>query len=122
MSSAGARRGVRLPEGVVADQVDEQFLASRDGHPDAYVFATRTGRPFLQRNVTRALGTAQREPPRFTPSDSTERSDVPLSDKTFHSFFSLVAGSSRLSLFVVVKHSGNTWAAGIVWTGRRGNC
>jgi len=34
-------------------------LASRDVRPDAYVFATRTGRPLSQRNVGRALRAAQ---------------------------------------------------------------
>jgi integrase len=35
-------------------------LASRISAPDGYVFATRTGRPLSQRNVARALRTAQR--------------------------------------------------------------
>jgi integrase len=35
-------------------------LASRETSPDAYVFATRTGRPLGQRNVARALRAAQR--------------------------------------------------------------
>jgi integrase len=34
-------------------------LACRDTRPDAYVFATRTGRPLGQRNVARALRAAQ---------------------------------------------------------------
>jgi len=35
-------------------------LASRDSEPDAYVFATSTGRPLSQRNVGRALRATQR--------------------------------------------------------------
>jgi integrase len=54
----GSARTVPIPRGL-ATMLARHKLASRDVRPDAYVFATRTGRPLSQRNVGRALRAAQ---------------------------------------------------------------
>jgi integrase len=54
----GSARTVPIPR-ELAVILARHKLASRDTHPSAYVFATRTGRPLGQRNVTRALRAAQ---------------------------------------------------------------
>jgi integrase len=54
----GSARTVPIPRGL-ATMLARHKLASRDVRPDAYVFATRTGRPLSQRNVSRALRAAQ---------------------------------------------------------------
>ncbi len=55
----GSARTVPIPR-QLAVLLARHRLASRDNRPDAYVFATRTGRPLSQRNVGRALRAAQR--------------------------------------------------------------
>jgi integrase len=54
----GSARTVPIPR-ELAVILARHKLASRNTHSDAYVFATRTGRPLGQRNVARALRTAQ---------------------------------------------------------------
>ena len=54
----GSARTVPIPR-ELAVILARHKLASRDTQPDAYVFATRTGRPLGQRNVARALRAAQ---------------------------------------------------------------
>ena len=56
--SDGSARTVPIPRRL-AVILARHKLASRDTRPDAYVFATRTGRPLGQRNVARALRAAQ---------------------------------------------------------------
>jgi integrase len=51
----GSARTVPIPP-ELAILLARHKLASRDARPDAFVFATRTGRPLGQRNVARALG------------------------------------------------------------------
>ncbi len=55
----GSARTVPIPR-ALAVILARHKLASRISAPDGYVFATRTGRPLSQRNVGRALRTAQR--------------------------------------------------------------
>jgi integrase len=55
----GSARTVPIPH-QLAVVLARHRLASNDNRPGAYVFATRTGRPFSQRNVGRALRAAQR--------------------------------------------------------------
>jgi integrase len=55
----GSARTVPIPR-ALAVILARHKLASRISAPDGYVFATRTGRPLSQRNVARALRTAQR--------------------------------------------------------------
>jgi integrase len=54
----GSARTVPIPRALAAILVRHK-LASRNVRLDAYVFATRTGRPLSQRNVLRALRAAQ---------------------------------------------------------------
>jgi integrase len=54
----GSARTVPIPR-QLAVILARHKLASRDTRVDAFVFATRTGRPVGQRNVARALRTAQ---------------------------------------------------------------
>jgi integrase len=54
----GSARTVPIPRGLAA-MLARHKLASPDVRLDAYVFATRTGRPLSQRNVSRALRAAQ---------------------------------------------------------------
>lgn len=54
----GSARTVPIPR-ELAVLLARHKLASRDRRPDAFVFATRTGRPLGQRNVQRALRKAQ---------------------------------------------------------------
>lgn len=61
----GSARTVPIPR-ELALVLARHKLAARDCRPDAFVFATRTGRPLGQRNVARALRTAQK---RATTSD-----------------------------------------------------
>jgi integrase len=52
-------------------------LASRDSKPEAFVFATRSGRPLSQRNVARALRKAQ-----YRASDAHGRPTFPALHET----------------------------------------
>lgn len=54
----GSARTVPIPS-ELARILDRHRLASSDTRPDAFVFATRSGRPLGQRNVARALRKAQ---------------------------------------------------------------
>lgn len=54
----GSARTVPIPR-QLAVILAEHKLASRDTRRESYVFATRTGRPFSQRNVARALRKTQ---------------------------------------------------------------
>jgi len=54
----GSARTVPIPR-ELALVLARHKLASTDGRPDAFVFATCTGRPLSQRNVARALRKAQ---------------------------------------------------------------
>ncbi|MGP0053586.1 MAG: tyrosine-type recombinase/integrase, partial [Solirubrobacteraceae bacterium] len=54
----GSARTVSIPRGL-AGPLAEHKLRSRHSSDDSYVFATRSGRPISQRNVSRALRTAQ---------------------------------------------------------------
>jgi integrase len=54
----GSARTVPIPRGLALIAARHK-LVSPDVRPDAYVFATRTGRPLSQRNVLRALRLAQ---------------------------------------------------------------
>jgi integrase len=54
----GSSRTVPIPRQLAAI-LAEHRLASRETRPTAYVFATRTGRPLAQRNVTRELRKTQ---------------------------------------------------------------
>lgn len=58
MKTDGSARVVPIPRELAA-VLARHKLASRATAPDAYVFATRTGRPLSQRNVSRALRQAQ---------------------------------------------------------------
>ncbi len=53
-----SRRTVEIPRALAA-MLAQHKLASGDGRPEAFVFATRTGRPISQRNIMRALRNAQ---------------------------------------------------------------
>lgn len=54
----GSARTIPIPRELAV--ILERFRGSvRDGRPEAFVFATRTGRPLSQRNVQRALRQAQ---------------------------------------------------------------
>jgi integrase len=55
----GSARAVPIPR-KLAVILAKHKLASRNSQPDAYVFATSTGRPLSQRNVGRALRATQR--------------------------------------------------------------
>jgi integrase len=55
----GSARTVPIPR-ELAVILAKHKLASRNSQPDAYVFATATGRPLSQRNVGRALRATQR--------------------------------------------------------------
>lgn len=55
----GSARTVPIPR-ELALVLARHKLASRDSRPDAFVFATRSGRPLGQRNVQRALRQAQK--------------------------------------------------------------
>jgi len=54
----GSARTVPIPR-ELALILARHKLAARDTHPNAFVFATRSGRPLSQRNVARALRDAQ---------------------------------------------------------------
>jgi integrase len=54
----GSARTVPIPRDL-AVLLTRHRLSARDTKPDAFVFGTRTGRPFSQRNVQRALRQAQ---------------------------------------------------------------
>jgi integrase len=55
----GSARTVPIPR-QLAVLLAQHMLAAQDTRPDAFVFATRTGRPLGQRNVQRALREAER--------------------------------------------------------------
>jgi hypothetical protein len=59
LKTDASRRTIELPAGL-ADALASHQLRSPGRGPDGFVFATRSGRPLLQRNVTRALRAAQR--------------------------------------------------------------
>lgn len=56
----GSARTVPIPR-ELAVLLARHELAARDTRPDAFVFATRTGRPLGQRNVQRVLRQAERD-------------------------------------------------------------
>jgi integrase len=56
----GSARTVPIPR-ELAVLLARHKLAARETRPDAFVFATRTGRPLGQRNVQRALRQAERD-------------------------------------------------------------
>lgn len=58
--SDGSARTVPIPR-QLAVMLARHKLESRYSQPKSFVFCTRTGRPFGQRNVIRALRTAQRQ-------------------------------------------------------------
>lgn len=55
----GSARTIPIPRELAA-LIARHKLATTDTSPTAYVFATRTGRPLSQRNVSRALRASQR--------------------------------------------------------------
>jgi integrase len=57
--SDGSARTVPIPRDLALVVAKHKLAASRSG-PEDFVFATRTGRPLQQRNVSRALREAQR--------------------------------------------------------------
>lgn len=128
----GSARTVPIPR-ELAVILARHNLASRETRPEAYVFATRTGRPLGQRNVARALRAAQARA-----SDEHERPTFPiLHDRdgrgrpipvplgalpSMHSFRHTVASRALLAgesvdevAFLLGHRDGNVTRAVYVW-------
>lgn len=102
----GSARTVPIPL-ELAHILARHQRAARDPHPDAFVFATRTGRPLGQRNVARALRTAQQRAttqngePTFPVLHQTDEDGHPVpapaaSVPSMHSFRHTVASRALL--------------------------
>ena len=102
----GSARSVPIPRELALILVRHK-LASRDTRPEAFVFATRSGRPVSQRNVARELRKAQQRAtdeqgrPTFPVLQATdaEGKTVPVPGgavPSMHSFRHTVASRARL--------------------------